>query len=155
MNNIDTTETMRDALSRLEREDIRVLYEQYSEWARHLHTLVWVAASFGVGVSLGGITLFERLNRLQFTAIGVACLIILYICHLLAEGNRAQCMNHWEFLNVVESYWGIRDWEANPQGPLTGFLPNQRPRRTRFARVTLMWACAAAWILAIALKLIM
>lgn len=155
MDNTDTTQPIPELerLSRLPREEILMLYKQYSEWARHHHTLVWVAASFGVGISLGALTLFEKLNRRQFTALGIASFIVLYICHLLAEGNRAQCMNHWRFLNTVEAHWGVRDFTNNAKGPLVGFLPNQRPGSTKSARVALMWACAGAWILAIVLKL--
>lgn len=155
MENNDATQTIPevDRLSRLPREEVLMLYKQYSEWARHHHTLVWVAASFGVGISLGGLTLFEKLNRRQFTALGIASFIVLYVCHLLAEGNRAQFINHYRFLNIVEAYWGVRDFTTNPNGPLLGFLPNQQPGRAKSARVALMWACAGAWILAIVLKL--
>ena len=64
-------------VSRLAKDEARVLYEQYSQWARHLHTLVWVVTSFGIGISLAGLTLFENLNQYQFVAAGVVCLIIL------------------------------------------------------------------------------
>ena len=143
-----------ERISRLEREQTLMLYKQYSEWARHHHTLVWVAASFGVGISLGALTIFEKinLNKLQFTLVGVACLGFLYICHRIAEGNRIQWINHWRFLNAVEAYWGARDFADNQSGPLLGFRPNQRAGGTRTWRIALMCACAATWTCAIILK---
>jgi len=139
---------------RVEKDEARVLYEQYSQWARHMHTLVWVVTSFGIGISLAGLTLFNKLNQHQLVAAGVVCLIILLFCHVLAERNAAQCMYHWRLLNALEGHWGLRDLKANPDGPPLGFREGETKGSTRKARVRLMWACCFMWVLAIVAKLV-
>ena len=151
---MDTATSEVERVSKLRPEEARLIYEQYSEWARHQHILVWVSASFGIGISLGGLTLFEKLTAVEFCAVGAVCLVILFCSNLLAERNRAQCMNHWRVLNTLESRWGVRDSVSNPNGPLLGFLPGQAKGGTRVARLALTWACVGAWVVAALVKVL-
>jgi hypothetical protein len=141
-------------VAQMEKDQALLVYEQYSTWARHLHTMIWLASSFGVGICVGGLVLFKDLSPPHFAAAGVACVAILYYCHCIAEGSRRQWESHWRLLNALEAHWKLRDLNTNPSGPPLGLVEGQVMLGTRAARIGLMRACVIAWMFAAIVKFI-
>lgn len=138
-------------ISKINAKELTVLYEQYSAWARHLHTLVWVSTTFGIGIALAGLTFFSQLEELEFTTLGIGCITILYLSFRVAEGNAKQVQSHWLLLNAIEAKWNLRD-KDNLSGPPLGQVPGQTKGGTKAARITLTSACIVLWGVAVAVK---
>lgn len=145
-----------EKLKVMDHEDIRALYEQYSEWSRHLHSEILTIATFGLTLSLGSLSLVANpeTDETQFVIVGIASLLLLLACHYFAESVRNQQLNFWAVLNHIEAFWKIRDSETNENGPLIQASKKYRPGSTRNQRRNLYIITGLIWIAAIFSKLL-
>lgn len=133
-------------------DDLRLMYTAYGEWARHYHNLVWAAMILGSSLATAGMVLFRDVSKPAYTAVGLGVLIIIYLSHQLAEGNRIQWAVSREMQNRIEGVWGVRDITSNPSRPLVRPSNPSSCWRVQFSRQVLSLALASITIVAVVAK---
>ncbi|MCB2214393.1 hypothetical protein KQH50_03240 [bacterium] len=145
---LKSTSDILEKLTAMDSEDIRLLYEQYSEWSRHLHSEILTIATFGLTVSLGSLTFAfgPSISLIQFIVFGFLNMFFLFICHSFIESIKRQQLNFWAVLDFIEANWKIRDRDTNMYGPLIKASLDYhggstgRQRRLLFILTGLIWA---------------
>lgn len=99
-------------LDRLSDSTKELLFKEYTAWARHHHSLVWIVTAFGVTIQLTTLSLFNDLGPCPYTSVAVGSLVLLLITNMLAEGNRRQWQDYKSVANLIEVHWGLRDPDA-------------------------------------------
>lgn len=143
---------LQKGISKLNDEEKRILYGEYSQWARHYHTLVWTTAALAVSIVLGGVALLRDTGAVVYTFVGLGCIALLVLFHRIAEGNRTQWADGVRVMNAVEVVWGVRDNENNPHGPLSKRPSGSDRQATRHARRHLFLTSGVLSIIAVILK---
>ena len=144
-----------DKLKEMDSEDIRLLYEQYSEWSRHFHNQILTFATFGLTVSLGSLSFAfnPEIGSIQFNIIGFSTLLLLLICHKFINSIKIQQANYLAILDYIEAYWKIRERNTNMFGPLTIVTSKFKPGSTGRQRRNLYILTGSIWMVAALLKI--
>lgn len=85
-----------------------LLFKEYSAWARHHHTLIWTAAAFGISIQVVTLLMYKDLTPWPYTIMAVGSLVLLFVAHKLAEGNRQQWQDYKSVANLIEAAWDLR-----------------------------------------------
>ena len=137
-------------LDKLSNSTKKPLFKEYSAWARHHHTLVWTAAAFGGTIQLVTLSLFKDLDPWPYTSVAAGSLMLLYIAHKLADGNRRQWEDYKSVPNLIEQRWGLRYEDAlNTQ---LNEVERKRDVRVQFWRSALYVAWALILVATIVAK---
>lgn len=130
------------------------IYDQYSQWARHFHLLVWTITAFGYTISLGGFTLIEKvLTKWGILGLGIGGILIVVLTYHLANTNKKQENYYLYVLNALEATWGFRDADNNKTGPLFVSDENFKKGATKNARRIFTFAIIIAWVIVMLVKL--
>jgi hypothetical protein len=143
-----------DSLQSRDPDAVRRLYEQYSHWARHHHTLVWTLAAFGVSISLGALVYFREAPLIEFSVVCLGSVALLVITKRIADSNRMQWQEFWGVLNTIESIWGLRSEGAALRHPLLPSDDRAAMAVTRDFRHLLVRVCILLWLAALAVKIL-
>lgn len=143
---------LEEGLRQLEKDEVRTLYVECSNWARHYHSGLWTAIAFGITASLAGLTLFNASDPFGFTVVGVACLVLLQAADKFADVLRVQWEQYMRVLNQIESKWKLRDQTRNAHGPLVSDDKPEVMGEGRLRRKKLVSASRMVWALALVAK---
>lgn len=152
--NMISTSDIYKRFKAMDSENVRSLYEQYSEWSRHLHSEILTIATFGLTFSLGSLSFAfnPSIEFVQFCVLGISNLFFLFICHKFIESIKIQQANFWAIIDYIEVNWGIRDRENNMFGPLVKVSSKYRPGATGNQRRFLFVLTGLIWIIAILMR---
>lgn len=136
----------------LNKEELKLMYTTYGDFARHYHNLVWAAILLGSTLATAGIVMFRDVSNPAYTLVGIVVLLIIYLSHQLVEGNRVQWADSKEVQNQIEGIWGVRDIEENPRSPLSKASNSDSCWRVQFSHQVLSLVLVLITIIAVVAK---
>lgn len=99
-------------------EELRLLYAQRQEWARHYNGLIWSITAILLPVALGGLALSFRdesgcLNALALGSTAAGSSLLLIFWGLICSGQRRLWEREHKVIHLVEAAWGLRPAPAS------------------------------------------
>jgi len=94
-------------------EELRVIYAQRHEWARHFNGLIWSISAILLPVALGGLALSFRddngcLNTASLVSTAVGSSLLLLFWGLICGGQRRLWEREYKIMHLIEAAWGLR-----------------------------------------------
>lgn len=108
------------AVSATRAEDLRLLYCQKQEWARHFNSLIWTITGILLPVSLAGLLVSFRneagvLNRPALICAALGSILLLLFWNGICNGHRKHWEREFQVAHVIEGAWGIRPTPSSIQ----------------------------------------
>jgi hypothetical protein len=138
-------------------EELRLLYTQKQEWARHYNGLIWSVTAILLPVALGGLALSFRneagqlqIATLCFAAFGSS--LLLYFWSVICNRHRELWEREFKTIHLIEAAWGLRSMPAGLDESGDPPLSAGSGRIKRF-RIGIAWGGVALWVIRILVEL--
>ncbi|WP_093558926.1 hypothetical protein [Pseudoduganella namucuonensis] len=94
-------------------EELRLLYTQRHEWARHYNGLIWSITAILLPVALGGLVLPFRnddgdLHKAALISAAVGSSLLLIFWNVICDSQRQLWEREFRIISIIEGVWSAR-----------------------------------------------